>query len=121
MDKHNMWSYARERTDQPGEVTQEVKRRTPRRALDRPAKLPFRRVHRVELEFVPEARLELHVDDELHSAERGRERPDNEDARTICHQPIVNGNRGSIVTMRRSAIDRRAASSACADTRKLSV
>src|SRR5437660_1604583 len=38
-----------------------------------------------------------------------------------AHQPIPNGNRGSIVTMRRSAIDRCAASSACADTRKLSV
>src|SRR6266705_388180 len=38
-----------------------------------------------------------------------------------AHQPIPNGNRGSIVTMRRSAMDRCAASSACADTRKLSV
>jgi hypothetical protein len=38
-----------------------------------------------------------------------------------AHQPIPNGNRGSIVTIRRSAMDRCAASSACADTRKLSV
>src|SRR5688572_26800446 len=38
-----------------------------------------------------------------------------------AHQPILNGNRGSIVTMRRSVMDRFAASSACADTRKLSV
>src|SRR6266513_3754212 len=38
-----------------------------------------------------------------------------------AHQPIPNGKRGSIVTMRRSAIDRCAASSACADTKKLSV
>ena len=36
-------------------------------------------------------------------------------------QSIPNGNRGSIFTMPRSVMDRCAASSACADTRKLSV
>ena len=36
-------------------------------------------------------------------------------------QSIPNGNRGSIFTMARSVMDRCAASSACADTRKLSV
>src|SRR5437870_1505057 len=131
-------------------MTHEVERRFPRGVLDRPAQLALRGVHHVQLELARKALVELHVYDVLYSAERRRQhRADDEEAgarsarrpasharicsggrrnglrRTRIHcnadYPILNGNRGSIVMMRRSDMDCCAASSACADTRKLSV
>ena len=65
---------------------------------------------------------DLHVDDELHAAEGRRQRANEKETGTRHGgQSIPNGNRGSIFTMPRSVMDRCAASSACADTRKLSV
>ena len=59
-------------------VTDEVQRRFPGGLLDRPAQLALRSVHHVQLELARKARAELRVDDELHAAERRRQRADDE-------------------------------------------